>query len=443
VKPSGRLVAGPGGYLYGTETAGIVPRRSAYRFLPSSGQLERIHTFTDAEALEPTALVLAPDGNLYGASGGLLPFAAIGGPSTVFRMTPSGDVTVLHQFQTATEGAEPRAPLVVGGDGNLSGVTSKGGAFDAGTIFRITLAGAFEVLYTFTGGDDGGQPVAALIQATDGSLYGTASSGGSGGGGVVFRIKSLATEPIMTIDIPGAGATVGKTFAIAGWTIDRKAFAGTGIDAVHVYAFPNPGSGAAPIFLGVAALGMARPDVGAIFGSQFTASGYGVVSPSLTPGPYLVAALGRSTVTGTFSAVATRMVTVVAPPSLPYMSMDVPASNATVTGQIFVGGWALDFAAPTGTVMRSTCGPCLPTAMPRYSSALPPTASAVRTSAPRSARASLYRDTRSPQRSRRAIRRLRGVPWRARSITCGWRRTSPCSRWTRSVASWGPTGPDR
>ena len=191
--------------------------------------------------------------------------------------------------------------------------------------------------------------MAALIQATDGSLYGTASSGGPGGGGVVFRIKSLATEPIMTIDVPGAGATVGRTFAIAGWTIDRKALAGTGIDAVHVYAFPNPGSGAAPIFLGVAAQGIARPDVGAIFGSQFSASGYGVISSSLGPGPYLTAALGRSIRTVTVPAVPTGLVPVVAPQALPYMSMDVPAPNATVTGQIVVGGWALDFAAPTGT----------------------------------------------------------------------------------------------
>ena len=140
--PSGRLVAGPDGYLYGTETINSVfPNWSAYRFLPSSGQSERIHSFTIDEGVTPTALVFGPDGNLYGASGGVS-----NTPSTVFRMTPGGDVTVLHQFQTAIEGAEPRAPLVVGGDGNLYGVTSKGGAFEAGTIFRISLAGAFEVL---------------------------------------------------------------------------------------------------------------------------------------------------------------------------------------------------------------------------------------------------------------------------------------------------------
>jgi uncharacterized repeat protein (TIGR03803 family) len=341
--PNSQLVAGPGGDLYGTATgfnSGL--GWSAFRFRPSTGQWDVLHTFATDEGL-PTALVLAPDGNLYGAATRASVTAAL------FRMTPSGSLTVLHQFQTATEGAQPTAPPVVGGDGYLYGAMSRGGALDAGTIFRISPAGAFEVIHTFTGGDDGGQPLGALMQATDGSFYGTASIGGPDGGGVVFRIKSLATEPIMTIDIPGAGATVGRTFTIAGWTIDRKAFAGTGIDAVHVYAFPNPGSGAAPIFLGVAAQGMTRPDVGALFGSQFTASGYGVVSPSLAPGPYLIAALGRSTVTSTFSAVATRVVTVVAPQSLPYMSMDVPASNATVTGQIFVGGWALDFAAPAGT----------------------------------------------------------------------------------------------
>ena len=340
---SGPLAAAPDGFLYGTDRPNPIPGASAFRFRPGSA-LENVHDFTNDEAPFPTGLVLAPDGNFYGASAGL-PGPRIG---TVFRMTPSGSVTVLHRFAPAIEGMDPAA-LVVAGDGNLYGVTSQGGIYDAGTIFKVSLAGAFEVIYTFTGGADGGHPLAPLIQARDGSLYGTASTGGPDGGGVVFRIKSTLTLPAITLDLPAPNATVGTSFTIAGWTLDRGSLLGTGIDAVHVYAFPNPGSGAAPIFVGVAALGLNRPDVGAAFGSQFSTAGFGLTSPVLAPGPYLIAALGRSTVTGTFSALATRTVTVVAPQSLPAMALDVPASNASVTGQVLVAGWAFDAGAPSGT----------------------------------------------------------------------------------------------
>jgi len=335
--PTGPLVAGPGGYLYGTAAnfGGIQP--FAFRFLPSSGQSEILHNFTVDEASRPTALVLGPDGNLYGAASGLTV------PDTVFRMTPSGSVAVLHQFQAASEGTEPAAPLMVGGDGNLYGVTSRGGAFDAGTIFRISLTGAFEVIYTFTGGDDGGRPLASLIESRDGSLYGTASIGGPDGGGVVFRVKASFSQPLLSIDIPLAG-TVHLPFEIGGWAIDRGAWSDTGIDAVHVYAFPPSGS---PTFLGAAPLGFARPDVAAAFGPQFANSGWLMKVTTLSEGTYTLVAFGHSTVTGRFDVVAQRTVTLLGP----LLSIDSPAPGAVVPSgtRVFVGGWAIDRGAETGT----------------------------------------------------------------------------------------------
>jgi uncharacterized repeat protein (TIGR03803 family) len=340
---NGPLVAGPGGYLYGTASGlGVTP--STFRFLPSSGQSEIIHTFTTAEALIPTALVLAPDGNLYGAS-----YGVTSGTGTVFGMTPSGSVAVLHQFEAATEGSDPVAPLVVGGDGNLYGVTSQGGAFNAGTIFRISLTGAFDVIYTFTGGVDGGQPLASLIQGSDGSLYGTASTGGPDGGGVVFRIQSTFSQTALNIDLPGPGATVGTSFEIGGWTLDRGAFTGTGIDAVHVYALPS--SGAAPIFLGASPLGFARPDIAAVFGAQFANAGWLMTNVTLPPGTYTLAAFPHSELTQAFGAVVTRVVTVTAPVSQPILSIDSPAPGAVIAAgtRLFVGGWAIDRGAASAT----------------------------------------------------------------------------------------------
>jgi uncharacterized repeat protein (TIGR03803 family) len=335
--PVGPLVAGPGGYLYGTAAnfGGISP--FAFRLLLSTGQSEVIHTFTSDEAPRPTALVLAPDGNLYGAASGLTV------PDTVFRMTPSGSVAVLHRFQAATEGTEPASPLMAGSDGNLYGVTSRGGTYDAGTIYRISLTGAFEVIYTFTGGADGGRPLAALIESRDGSLYGTASIGGPDGGGVVFRIKAAFSQPLLTIDIPLAG-TVHLPFEIGGWAIDRGAWNDTGIDAVHVYAFPSSGG---PMFLGAAPLGFARPDVAAAFGRQFADSGWLMKVSTLPEGISTIVAFGHSTVTGGFDVVAQRTVTLPGP----LLSIDSPAPGAVVMAgtRVFVGGWAIDRSGETGT----------------------------------------------------------------------------------------------
>ena len=102
-------------------------------------------------------------------------------------------------------------------------------------------------------------------------------------------------EPFGSVDLPAANATITGGFSVAGWAIDRAAPAGTGVSAVHVYAFAA-GSGT-PIFLGVATLGLARPDVGANFGARFTPSGYSLTT-SLPPGTYDVYTYARSTVSG-------------------------------------------------------------------------------------------------------------------------------------------------
>jgi uncharacterized repeat protein (TIGR03803 family) len=236
---------------------------------------------------------------------------------------------------------------VVGSDGNLYGVMSRGGAFNAGTIFKISLTGDFSVIHTFTGGDDGGTSVAALIQSRDGSLYGTASTGGPGGGGVVFRIKATVSQPVLSIDIPGGGRTTAP-FEIGGWAIDRGAWSDAGIDAVHIYAFPMSGAGGAPIFLGAAPLGFARPDVAALYGPQFGNAGWLMGVDSLAPGRYLLVAYAHSSVTNSFSVNATREIEL---DSRPLLSVDSPAPGAVVPlgTRVFVGGWAIDQGASVGT----------------------------------------------------------------------------------------------
>jgi lysophospholipase L1-like esterase len=173
--------------------------------------------------------------------------------------------------------------------------------------------------------------------------------------GVVAVLNdSGVIRPEMAVETPGAAASALQPFLIGGWAVERAAqglsIPGPGVDAVHVYAFPNPGSGAPAIFLGAASFGGARPDVGAAFGPQFTNSGFGLVVSGLAPGPYQIMLFAHSTVSGLFNNV--RILSVVLETTA-LMSLDTPAPGATLFGPFLVGGWALDRAATSGTGVDS------------------------------------------------------------------------------------------
>ena len=87
-----------------------------------------------------------------------------------------------------TDPQAPMAPLIQGTDGNFYGTTPQGGAANVGTVFRMTPDGAITIVYSFSGGLDGGAPYAGLIEGTDGSFYGTASQGGAANAGTIFQI---------------------------------------------------------------------------------------------------------------------------------------------------------------------------------------------------------------------------------------------------------------
>jgi len=112
--------------------------------------------------------------------------------------------------------------------------------------------------------------------------------------------------PQVTIDTPTSDTA--QPFAIAGWAVDLDQDFGSGIDAVHVWAYPLAGGG--PVFLGAATYGGARPDVAALHGDRFKASGYGLTVEGLTHGNYDLAVFGRSTATGGFAPAKTVRITV-------------------------------------------------------------------------------------------------------------------------------------
>jgi uncharacterized repeat protein (TIGR03803 family) len=170
--------------------------------------LTTLHAFAGYpnDGATPNAgLVQASDGNFYGTTyAGGTSGNCQGGCGTVFRITPGGTLTTLHSFDWY-DGASPSAALVQGSDGNLYGTTYGGGANQYyGTVFKITLSGTFTSLYSFCAQAncaDGSMPYAGLVQATDGNFYGTTLEGGSNSGcslgsgscGTVFKITPGGT----------------------------------------------------------------------------------------------------------------------------------------------------------------------------------------------------------------------------------------------------------
>ncbi len=185
------LVEGLDGNLYGaTQSGGDVDRGVLYR-ISTSGTFTLLHSFdgTTEGGAPRGELIQGFDGNFYGttASGGS------GSQGTVFRMTPSGAVTVIHTFTAdPSDGAEPLAALVQAIDGNFYGTTQAGGLSNLGTVFRLTPGGTFTLLHSFTGGDDGWHPSAPLLVSSDLKLYGTTQFGpmspGLNGPGTIFSI---------------------------------------------------------------------------------------------------------------------------------------------------------------------------------------------------------------------------------------------------------------
>jgi RHS repeat-associated protein len=161
----------------------------------------------------------------------------------------------------------------------------------------------------------------------------------------VVNLTVPTSDPLMWIDIPAEQASVGQPFTVAGWAIDRGAPSGTGVDTVHVWAYRNPGSGEAAVFLGVAGYGSSRPDIGAAYGSRFTNSGYWLTVSGHPPGVYYLIVYAHSTVTGTFAAALTR--TVVVDTSTATLRVDRPGSG---TGAVRANGLTCDGGAGTQAV---------------------------------------------------------------------------------------------
>ena len=202
-QPYAGLIQGSDGNFYGTTVgrgAEATDQGSVFKITPA-GTLTTLYSFCSqagcADGAQPYAgLIQGSDGNFYGTTG----LGGLGGPvstfggGTVFEITPGGALTTLYSFCSqaiCADGAQPYAGLLQASDGNFYGTTRGGGANQWGTVFKLTPGGALTTLYSFcsqAGCADGAQPMAGLIQASDGNLYGTTAGGYGLYGGTVFKI---------------------------------------------------------------------------------------------------------------------------------------------------------------------------------------------------------------------------------------------------------------
>jgi uncharacterized repeat protein (TIGR03803 family) len=185
-------VTAVGGIAGGTAGFGVVYRVSA------TGQQTVLHTFTGgADGGLPNGVIRDAAGNLFGATflGGKW------GAGVVFKLDPSGAQTISHDFTGGADGGNPRGSLVQDPSGNLYGDTVYGGTAGLGVVYRIDPSGDETVLYSFPGGPEGALPQAGLTLASA-SLYGTTAGGGGpvdeGGAGLVFKLDAAGTYTVLS-----------------------------------------------------------------------------------------------------------------------------------------------------------------------------------------------------------------------------------------------------
>lgn len=194
--PEGTLLADKAGNFYGATAAGGADGKGVIFKLAPNGSESILYTFTGGnDGGQPaTTLIADKAGNLYGTalSGGA------NGAGVVFKLAPDGTETVLYAFTGKYDGQGPVGGLAMGKKGYIYGATGYGGQYHTGVLFKLSPDGKETVLHSFGNGNDAAYPMSGPIIDAAGNLYGTTNSGGTGNsGGAVYEFAKDGTESVL------------------------------------------------------------------------------------------------------------------------------------------------------------------------------------------------------------------------------------------------------
>jgi uncharacterized repeat protein (TIGR03803 family) len=297
--PNAGLIRDSAGNLYGTTCCGTSPG-SVYK-IDNSRHETVLYSFKDgADGAFPLGGVIRDSaGNLYGTTykGGAT-YAGV-----VYKVDSSGNETVLHSFKYGADGGNPYAGVIRDPAGNLYGTTYYGGVWGAGVVYKVDSSGNETVLYSFTGGADGGNPYAGVIRDPAGNLYGTATRGGGSNVGVVYKVDSSGNETVLYSFVGGldgaipvggvirdsAGSLYGSTANGGNWGYGNVYKLDSAGNETVLYSFTGGADGESPF------AGVIRDSAGNFYGTTFEggASNKGVV--------YKVDSSGNETVLYSFT----------------------------------------------------------------------------------------------------------------------------------------------
>jgi uncharacterized repeat protein (TIGR03803 family) len=300
--PDASVIRDPEGNLYGTTYGGGAADAGVVYKLDATGHETVLYAFTGGlDGASPHSGVIRDSaGNLYGTTPWGGNTDVMGTAGLVYKLDPTGHQTVLYFFTGGTDGggadgANPYAGVIRDSEGNLYGTTMDGGTAHNGVIYKLDPAGQETVLYTFTGGADGGQTYTGVIRDSEGNLYGTTQSG-TGNLGVIYKLDPAGQFTILYTftgsNAACSGVTRDSQGNLYGVACSTASAAGTGVvyklDAAGLltllYSFTGGSDGGNP------RAGVIRDAAGNLYGTTSSggAANAGVVYKLEATGNYTV-----------------------------------------------------------------------------------------------------------------------------------------------------------